>query len=196
MKKMNLLIALLMVITFGTVNAQEYVVNSSSSILEWTGKKVTGEHQGTIKLNSGEFTVRDNKIVSGKFVINMESIVCADLQDEEYNKKLVGHLKSDDFFGTKSFPTAVFVVKRSSELSNNSYTVYGDLTIKGITHPIEFKVNQVKTNDGYKFNGTAVVDRTKYNIRYGSGKFFESLGDNMIYDDFLVGLKLTATASN
>ena len=158
MKKMNLLITFLLAITFGVANAQKYSVSKESSILEWTGKKVTGEHNGTLKLKSGEFTLSDNMIISGKFTVDMTTIVCLDLENEEYNKKLVG-----------------------------------DLTIKGITHPIEFKVFQTKTNEGLKFKGALVVDRTKYDIRYGSGKFFESLGDNMIYDDFIVELDLLAT---
>ena len=193
MKKMNLLITFLLAITFGVANAQKYSVSKESSILEWTGKKVTGEHNGTLKLKSGEFTLSDNMIISGKFTVDMTTIVCLDLENEEYNKKLVGHLMSDDFFGTSKYPTAIFIINKSSKISNNEYLVKGDLTIKGITHPIEFKVFQTKTNEGLKFKGALVVDRTKYDIRYGSGKFFESLGDNMIYDDFIVELDLLAS---
>ena len=78
-------------------------------------------------------------------------------------------------------------------MNNNTYTVNGDLTIKGITHPVEFKVKQTKTNNGIKIEGVATIDRTKYNIRYGSGKFYEKLGDNMIYDDFEVKLSVLAS---
>ena len=106
--------------------------------------------------------------------------------------KLVGHLKSDDFFGVENYPTAQFVLKRSEKLANNDYSIYGDLTIKGITHHLEFKVSKLKTNDGLIFKGSVVVDRTNYNIRYGSGKFFDSLGDNLIYDDFTVELNIMA----
>lgn len=192
MKKMNLLLVLVLIFAYELTNAQHYSIKSDASILKWTGKKVTGEHSGTLKLKSGEFNISDNKIISGQFVIDMTSIVCLDIENEEYNKKLVGHLMSDDFFGTTKYPTANFVINKSSKLTNNEYLVKGDLTIKGITHPIEFKINQLKTGDGLKFKGTVLVDRTKYNIQYGSGKFFESLGDNMIYDDFIVELNILA----
>lgn len=184
MKKIYFLIAILF-IGF-SVLAQDFTINTSNSELKWTGKKVTGEHWGFIKLKDGSLTLKSDKTLSGVFNINMKSITCNDLEDPEWNGKLVGHLKSDDFFGVEKFALASLEIKESSPLMNNKADVKGNLTIKGKTHPIEFSV--LRTDKG--FNATIQVDRTLYDIRYGSGKFFDSLGDNMIYDQFELEVKL------
>lgn len=185
MKKINLLLAILL-IGFTAV-AQQFTVNTSESELKWTGKKVTGEHWGFIKLKDGTLTLKDDKTIAGIFHIDMSSINCKDLEDAEWNGKLVGHLKSDDFFGVENFPIATLTITKSSSLIENAADVTGDLSIKGITHPVTFKV--IKTETGY--SSSINIDRTKYDIRYGSGKFFDSLGDNMIYDDFVLDVKIT-----
>lgn len=184
MKKIKILFAVLL-IGFTAV-AQEFSVNVSKSELKWTGKKVTGEHWGFIKLSDGSITLNNDKTLSGVFNIDMTSIVCKDLEDPGYNGKLVGHLKSDDFFGVENFSVATLKITNSSPLKDNTAKVTGDLTIKGITHPVTFKT--LKTEKGYK--ASIKVDRTKYDIRYGSGKFFDSLGDNMIYDEFVLDINL------
>lgn len=168
-----------------TSTAQTFTVNPSKSVLKWTGKKVTGEHFGKISLKEGSFSLKNEKISDGKFVIDMNSITCDDLTGE-YHDKLVGHLKSDDFFGVANYAEAVLVLKSSSKLQNNKATVKGDLTIKGITHPVEFDATQ----NGSAFNAVITVDRSLYNIRYGSGKFFDNLGDKTIYDDFTIEVQL------
>jgi polyisoprenoid-binding protein YceI len=106
------------------------------------------------------------------------------------NERLTGHLKSDDFFGVEKYPTARLVVNESSSFDKGSATVKGDLTIKGITNPIEFKAAYQKKDDGSWFFANIVVDRTKYNIRYGSGSFFDNLGDKTIYDEFKLKVSL------
>lgn len=184
MKRLSFLLAILL-LGF-TVNAQEMSVDVSKSEIKWTGKKVSGEHWGYIDLKSGSFVEKDGKIVSGKFTIDMTSIVNEDLESPEWNQKLVGHLKSDDFFSVDKFETATFKIKESSEFKNGVAEVKGDLTIKGITNPISFKAKKESGN----YMATITVDRTKYNIRYGSGKFFDNLGDNMIDDNFTLDVRL------
>lgn len=184
MKKINILLAILL-IGFTAV-AQEFSVNTSKSELKWTGKKVTGEHWGFIKLKDGSITLKNDKTLTGVFNIDMNSINNKDLENLEYNGKLVGHLKSDDFFGVEKFSVATLKITKSTPLMNNIADVTGDLTIKGITHPVTFKT--MKTETGY--SASIKVDRTKYDIRYGSGKFFDSLGDNMIYDEFVLDVNL------
>jgi polyisoprenoid-binding protein YceI len=166
--------------------AQEVKINAAKSEIKWTGKKVTGEHWGYISLQSGTLNVKNNKIASGKFVVDMNSISVKDLEPGEYNDNLVGHLKSDDFFGVAKFPTATLEITESGAFVNNEATVNGKLTIKGITNPINFKA--VKTATGY--TAQVVINRAKYDIRYGSGSFFDNLGDKMIYDDFTLDIKL------
>ncbi len=173
-----------------------YTVDSKSSSMKWVGKKVTGQHNGTITIASGKVMTSGSTITGGSFAIDMKSIVCLDLTDAETNAKLVGHLKSDDFFGVEKFPTATFEIVSVKPLSkpqdNLTHTVTGKLTIKGITNTISFPAKL--SMDGKHFNAWAkfMVDRAKYNVRYGSGSFFDNLGDKVIYDDFEIELDLKA----
>ncbi|MDA3954359.1 MAG: YceI family protein [Bacteroidales bacterium] len=185
MKKINVLLAILL-IGFTAV-AQEFSVNTLKSELKWTGKKVTGEHWGFINLKDGSITLKNDKTLVGVFHIDMNSINNKDLEDPEWNGKLVGHLKSDDFFSVENFSVATLKITESTPLKDNAADVTGELTIKGITHPIAFKT--MKTETGY--SASISIDRTKYDIRYGSGKFFDSLGDNMIYDEFILDVNLS-----
>ena len=186
MKKALFLIGLVVVVL--TVNAQTYNVNTSKSDLKWTGKKVGGEHWGKIALKDGTVTLKANKIVSGKFVIDMKSITVEDLAAGEWNDKLVGHLKSDDFFGVEKYPESVLELTGSTPLKDGKAKVKGKRTIKGITNPVEFDAVQ----NGLTVSAQVTVDRSKYNVRYGSGKFFDNLGDKTIYDNFTIDVKLVA----
>jgi polyisoprenoid-binding protein YceI len=125
-------------------------------------------------------------LTGGKFVADLTSITNTDLTDKEYNGKLIGHLKSDDFFAVEKHPTATFVVTKATPKSAGVYEVTGDLTIKGITKPATFPVTVKTTATGAEATGTLVVDRSKYDIKYNSKSFFENLGDKMINDDFSV----------
>ncbi len=171
------------------LSAQNYVVTPASANIEWHGEKVTGEHNGNIELKSGEFKVKNNKIASGTFIIDMASMTNIDIKDEGMRNKLMGHLKSDDFFGVETYPTSKLVVTKSTAFVDGVAEVTGNLTIKKNTHPVTFKV----TKNGDKFTTSLVIDRTLYDVRYGSGKFFENLGDKTIYDDFDLKINFTAT---
>lgn len=172
----------LLIITFSmtAMNAQTYIADLGNSKLKWYGEKVTGDHYGFINLKSGSMEIKDDRIVWGKFVIDMTSITNSDLSDAGYNTKLVNHLKSDDFFGVQNHPEAHIEIVKSSRFINNEVTVDAQLTIKNITHPITFMVKR----DGMAYHAEIVVDRSKYNVRYGSGSFFDNLGNNLIYDEF------------
>lgn len=195
----SVLVAALM--TFNIAGATEknnakkpvaYKVDLAKSNTKWHAKKVTGEHFGTINLSNGSLNVDGNKITGGSFEIDMNSIKCTDITDAGYNAKLVGHLKSDDFFSVEKNPKAKFVIKKV-EGKGDSYNITGDLTIKGITNSITFPAT-VKT-DANGLNATAkiVLDRSKWDIRYGSKTFFPNIGDKMINDDFEIDLALAAT---
>jgi polyisoprenoid-binding protein YceI len=184
MKKINLLLAVLF-IAF-TAMAQQVPVNSSNSELKWTGKKVTGEHWGFIKLKDGSLKIEDNKIIGGEFNIDMISITCSDLEDAEWNEKLIGHLKSDDFFSVEKYPVANLKITEGSAFKNGEAKINGKLTIKGITKPISFMVKETEK----AYMASISVDRTLYEVRYGSGKFFDNLGDNMIDDEFILDVKI------
>jgi len=184
MKKLGILIGTMLISIFAF--AQEISVNTDLSELKWTGKKVTGEHWGYIQLKDASLSVKNNQIQSGVFKIDMESINNQDIENEKTNAQLIGHLKSDDFFSVDKYPVATLKIKESTPFKNGFAEIKANLTIKGITHPISFKAEQLV--NGYKAKIT--VDRTKYNVRYGSEKFFDNLGDNMIYDDFTLDVKI------
>jgi polyisoprenoid-binding protein YceI len=185
MKKI-VLFALISVLATSLTVAQEVQFNAAKSVLKWTGKKVTGEHWGYVKLKSASITLKGDKITAGKFIIDMNSITDEDLEAGEWHDKLLGHLKSDDFFSVAKFAEATLEITGTSEVKGNELAITAKLTIKGITQPISFKA--VKTTTGY--SAQVIVDRTKYDIRYGSGQFFEGLGDKMIYDEFTLDVQL------
>jgi len=186
MKKLKIILAVAFLMTGFVLNAQNLKVNSEKSSITWIGKKVGGEHNGNIKLKSGDFEIKGDQIVSGYFVIDMESMTNNDLTSEEYNQKLIGHLKSDDFFGADKFPTATLKLSKAGKFVDNKAVVEGELTIKGKTNPISFEVKKV----GNTYTASIIVDRSKYDVRYGSKSFFDNLGDKYINDEFTLDVKL------
>jgi polyisoprenoid-binding protein YceI len=184
--KRVLLFLTLLVLLLGNVGAQnKLIADTASTRLQWLGEKVTGQHTGTIDLLNGWLNWQDNKIVSGEFTIDMKS-----LKESEHSKMLEGHLRSDEFFGVEKFPTAKLVLTGSTQFDKGTGVVSGTLTIKDITNPIEFKAVMQKKGEGVWFFANIIVDRTKYNIRYGSGSFFDNLGDKTIYDEFRLKVTL------
>jgi len=154
-------------------------VKIEKSKVVWKGYQVTGSQKGIIALKSGFLNFKADKLIGGKFTIDMTTITSTD-QSGEYKQKLEGHLKSDDFFGVKTYPTSTLIFKKVKATGKNSYKVVGDLTIKGITNTINFEVSIY----GKKATASLKVDRAKYNVRYGSTSFFDNLKDKVIYDEF------------
>ena len=180
-------IALALVVALATVSASAQIkkIDAAKSSINWLGKKVTGQHNGTVNFKEGNLVFKGNKVTGGNFVVDMTSLTATDLQGE-YQGKLNGHLKADDFFGTDKFPTANLVFKKVVAKSTTKYTVTGNLTIKGITKPVTFDLATTANSATAKFN----VDRTKYDIKYGSGSFFSNIGDKAINDEFELDVTL------
>ncbi|QWX84411.1 YceI family protein [Cellulophaga sp. HaHaR_3_176] len=155
-------------------------IKVSESSVVWKAYKVTGSHEGTIDLKEGSLLFDAGTLTGGEFVVDMTTIVTTDLKAGEGKEKLEGHLHSDDFFGTTTHTTSKIVFTSIKATGKNSYEVIGDLTIKGKTAPITFDVSVY----GSKATATLKVDRTKYDVKYGSGAFFDNLGDKTIYDEF------------
>ncbi|WP_281232349.1 YceI family protein [Flavobacterium gelatinilyticum] len=168
-----------------TVNAQTKKIDVKASTIKWVGKKVTGEHSGTVNFKEGAVVFKGKKLTGGSFTVDMTSLTATDLTGE-YQGKLNGHLKADDFFGTDKYPTSKLVFKTIGAKSADVYTVTADLTIKGITKPVTFDI----TVNGNTATTAFKVDRTKYDIKYNSGNFFENLGDKTISDDFELAVTL------
>jgi len=174
------------------VNAGDFAVDKSASKVKWEGKKVTGKHNGTIAFDSGTLNVLKDRITGGSFVIDMKTIVDEDLTDPAWNKKLIGHLSSDDFFSIEKFPHATMVVNKITLNSGDEFHFLADLTIKGITKPVAFNAKVKVNGDKLSAQGIITVNRTLYDIKYGSGSFFQGLGDKVIYDDFTLEFDITA----
>jgi polyisoprenoid-binding protein YceI len=189
--------AVMLVATFAMqILAADYKLDKSNSKVRWNGKKVTGEHYGTIELKSGNLEVADNKIKSGIFQMDMTSIVNEDLSSESMNKKLVGHLKSEDFFSVDKHPVSTLVIKEVKHKSGKNHLFTCDLIIKGIIHPVTFDAEVIIDGDNLRAKGKMEVDRTLYDIKFRSGKFFSDLGDNLIYDTFTLDFDVVASADS
>ncbi|AWI26095.1 YceI family protein [Flavobacterium pallidum] len=181
-------IAIAFMIALGatSVNAQTKKVDTKTSQISWVGKKVTGQHSGTVNLKDGALEFKSGKLTGGAFTVDMNSIAVTDLKAGEGKEKLEGHLKADDFFGTAKFPTASLKFKTVTPKKGNSYAVTADLTIKGITKPVTFDIVVM----GKKASTEFKVDRTKYGIEYKSGSIFSGLGDAVINDEFELSVAL------
>lgn len=164
--------------------APTYKVNVNESLITWKGYKVTGEHYGDLKIKSGELQFDGDVLTGGQFTMDMTSIAVRDLEGE-WAGKLEGHLKSPDFFGVEAHPTAKFVIKQAvSRGTPGDYKIVGDLTIKGITKEIRFLAHLDDNGSKMSANADVQLDRSEFDIRYGSGSFFDNLGDKTIYDEF------------
>ncbi|MGY4385378.1 polyisoprenoid-binding protein YceI [Pedobacter sp. UYP24] len=167
--------------------AVTYKVDAEKSTLNWTGRKLTGTHNGTIALQSGNLLFDGKKLAGGNFIINMPTI-----KDNDKSDKLEGHLKADDFFGVDKFATSALVIKKVAAGTGNNVTVTADLTIKGITNPVTFPATVTWNTDGTVTAAAdkIIVDRTKYGIKFRSKGMFPDVGDKMIYDEFELSVKL------
>ena len=164
-----------------------YNVETAQSQITWTGREVsTSYHYGTLDFVSGNFEISNGAIVNGEFIVDMTSINNQDMEGDS-KARLEGHLKSDDFFSVESYPTATISINSSELISDGKWNVLGDLAIKGFTHPVNFEM--ISSEDGWSAN--LVFDRSKYDVRFRSGSFFENLGDKLIYDDIELSINLT-----
>jgi polyisoprenoid-binding protein YceI len=178
--------------TSDTSAASSFKIDTTKSEVKWLGKKVTGEHKGAVKAKGGELQTKGENLTGGTVEIDMNSITNTDLSDKAMNDKLIGHLKSDDFFGVAKHPTATLVIKSVQPGTEGKQVISGDLTIKGITKPVNFPAEVKVSDDKVTAKGTAVIDRTNYDVKYGSKKFVEDIGDKMIYDEFELEFDITA----
>ena len=170
-------------------------IDTNKSNIEWTGKKLTGEHYGSISVNKGHLLINGNKLVGGAFDIDMNTITCVDIIDAKSNARLVDHLKSPDFFAVSKYPVARFEITRADFRGDHNYNITGNLTIKDKTNPITFPATFIMNSSGIaSAGGNIVFDRSKYDVKFGSQSFFDNLGDKMVYDD--VDLKVSIVSQD
>jgi polyisoprenoid-binding protein YceI len=178
------------------METQNFEVVSAQSDINWTGKKVTGAHNGTIGIKAGSLLLDHGKLSGGNFVIDIPSIKILDITDPATNTQFAGHLFSEDFFAADRFPEATFKITDIGRTHDGKDLVTGDLTIKGITHPISFPAEVDITDRSITASGKIRVDRTKYDMKFRSGNFFLNLGDTLIYNEFELEVQLTAIANH
>ena len=189
MKKLILLTFVSILIEFNIQGQETFKISPEKSTIEWLGEKVTGAHSGYINLQSAFFFFEDEKFVGGEFNIDMNSIKCTDIENRTYASKLEEHLKDPDFFNSSKYPTSNFKISNII-FDGTSYMITGNMTIKEITQEIAFPAKFENDGDIFHANATLKIDRTKHDIKYGSGSFFDDLGDRMIYDEFTLKIHL------
>ena len=192
MNKLNAVIMIVVFLFIQNLNADTYKIDKNKTEINWTGKKLAGQHNGLINIKSGNLKVENGELKSGTINVDMSSLTVLDIKDSKYNKKLLNHLQSDDFFSTNKYPSSQLKIKSIKSIGKNKVKITADLTIKGITKSVVFETNfEIK---GKKLTAKAkiIIDRTKYDITYSSGNFFENLGDKLIHDNFELDINLVA----
>ncbi|MCP9198364.1 YceI family protein [Gramella sp. GC03-9] len=177
--------------------AAKFSVDTEASVIEWQGSKPTGNHTGTISIAQGTFMATDSLIQSGNFVIDMNSIEVTDLEGED-KTDLEAHLKGTvegqegDFFNVNKFPEATFEVTGITEKEGQKM-LQGNLTIKEETKNISIPVSINQDGENIQITSEQfAIDRTKWNVNYGSKSVFDGLGDNFINDDIELTIDLKA----
>lgn len=169
-----------------------YTVDTSASQVAWKGYKVTGQHSGTIGIKEGSLDFDNGALAGGSFTLDMTSLTVTDLEGE-MKGSLEGHLMSPDFFGVEKHPTAKFVITKVAKKGTpNDYKITGNLTIKETTKEIKFYANVTEADGGATATADITVDRSEFDVRYGSGSFIDNLGDKTIYDEFDLSISLKA----
>jgi polyisoprenoid-binding protein YceI len=169
-----------------------YKIDNAASTVGWEAKKVVGGHSGNVSIKDGTITLTGEIITAGEINVDMNSITVSDIPaDNEYNAKLVGHLKSPDFFNIEKFPGAKLVIKSSGK-TKTGLKIKGDLTFIGKTNAIEFDAVVSNVKGVYTAKSNVVLDRTKWDLKYGSTDFFKGLGDKAINNEFTLAINLSA----
>lgn len=170
---------------------KKFVADAAATNIEWHGHKIVGaSHTGNIDLQSGWLVLEGNSVSGGEFIVDMNSIKNSDVKDEKMRDRLVGHLKSDDFFGVEKYPLSKLVITGSSKTPDGKTLFKGNLTIKEATHPVEFTATESKKGGVLTYTADINFDRSLYDVRFGSGKFFSNLGDNAIVDEINLKVNL------
>ena len=181
-----------------TARDGEYRIDVEKSSLEWIGRNINNRHYGRIAIAAGELVLCRGCLAEGRIVMDMTSIANLDLEDAFWKDLLLRHLKSDDFFAVERYPVATFNLNGWEPLPDATPgrpngIVTGTLTIKEVTRPVSFPAVVAPQEDGsIKAHAVLDIDRTLWNVSYGSGRFFERLGMHLVHD--LISLELFIVA--
>ena len=174
-----------------SLSSGDYVMDNDNSSIKWTGRELsTKSHYGSLQMKNGSLTVNTDGTVNGIIKIDMTTIDCEDLQGRS-KASLERHLRSDDFFSVESHPIATLTFKSEGGIgAGNKLAFNGDLEIKGISHPISFESEVKNVDPKVSALVNMTFDRSKYNVRFRSGTFFQNLGDKLIYDDIEISVDI------
>lgn len=173
-------------------------IQTGQSEVAWLGQTIVGRsHDGTIGIQSGELYVYNGTLLGGRVDIDMNQIVVLDIEDPDLNARLRGHLMNDDFFAVDQYPVSTLEIAsfepiEGAAAGGPNYRVTGNLTIRGITHGIAFDAFVDQNESRIHATADFAFDRSLYNVRFRSGRFFEDLGENLIIDDIGLGVNLIA----
>ena len=171
---------------------KKYVVDGKESVVTWKGSRLFAadqQHTGYVNISKGELMIENGLLVSGTVEVDMNTIA-----DKDHGSKnnLVDHLKSADFFDVKKFPFSTFAITKVVSTTDENIKVTGDLTIKGITHAVTFPAKIEVKGRIVNANGEVTIDRTQWDVRYRSGKFYDNLADKAISDSIKFDMKIVA----
>ena len=172
------------------VGDEKYIkIDTKESVVAWKGSSVEGAHTGYVYISKGELMIENGQLMGGTVEVDMSTI---EGDDHRSDNNLIKHLKDPDFFDVKKFPISTIAITRVASINVENKEITGNLTIKGITHPVTFQA-KMEVKDGIvKANGKLVIDRTKWDVRYNSGKFYDNLADKTISDSIEFNIKIVA----
>lgn len=180
-----------------------YLVDTAESVIRWTGRNLFNHHSGTVRLGGGEIHLRNGKLVTARFAVDMTTIACEDIADSGMNAMLIAHLRTTDFFDVDHHPTAEFSADRMESIEactegTPNYRFGGTFTLRGISAPVEFPVVIAGKDDGRHLTGQGVLelDRTLFGSHYGSGRFFHFLGQHIVNDHISLHVKIHSERDN
>jgi polyisoprenoid-binding protein YceI len=169
---------------------EKYIkIDTKESVVAWKGSSIKGGHAGYVYISKGELMIENGQLTGGAAEVNMSTI---EGDDHRSDNNLINHLKDPDFFDVKKFPFSTIAITRVASINVEDKEITGNLTIKGITHPVSFPAKVEVKDRIVKANGKLVIDRTKWDVRYNSGKFYDNLADRTISDSIEFNIKIVA----
>ena len=192
MKKIAFIIALAIGFSsFTSVHTDHFKIDTKKSNVKWVGSKISGSsHEGNISITEGIISIKHGNMVNAEFVVDLTTMTCTDLGEEKAGY-LVDHLKNEDFFDVPNHPQARLKLIKATK-TEKGYNIIASLTIKDKTHPVVFDIEWTQRGTAALASGTLTFDRTKFDITYGSGSFFDNLGDRAINDEVTLEFRVMA----
>jgi len=170
-------------------NEKYVVIDTKETVVAWTGSSVHGKHKGYAYISKGELMIENGQLMGGTVEVDMNTIEDGSHRSDN---NLINHLKGPDFFDVKKFPFSTIAITSVASINVEDKEITGNLTIKGISHPVTFPTKMEVVDGIVKANGKLVIDRTEWDVRYNSGKFYDNLADKTISDSIEFQVNIVA----